>query len=162
VLYTSNNEQHAMIVRSTPVSPATLGTQVDSLLTAITTLLTTTVIDEVQFAASGSNIFNPVVTGIEGNSYGSGGVSAPNAAFFLSFVGRTSGGRRARLFVFGYNGLGGGDYRLISGESIAADAGVVVINGATGSFLAVDGLKPVYKSYVNTGMNAHWQKALRP
>jgi hypothetical protein len=60
------------------------------------------VIDEVQFAASGSNIFNPVVTGIEGNSYGSGGVSAPNAAFFLSFVGRTSGGRRARLFVFGY------------------------------------------------------------
>lgn len=162
VSYTNQLNQHAAVVRSTPVSPATFGTQFDALMTALVGIIPTTVIDVVEFAASGSDIFNPVVTGIEGNSYGAGPTSERFAAHFLSFIGRTSGGRRVRLFIFGIDALVANDYRYVSGEIPQVDAAIAVIAGATGSFLGIDGLIPSWKSYANTGVNTHWQKELRP
>jgi hypothetical protein len=162
VFYTNVSHQHTLEVRSAG-SPSAVGTFLDSFFTDLGGLIYSTVIDEVQFAANGSNIFNAVVTGIEGNVYtGAGsGTLAFEAAQYLSFIGRSSGGRRCRWYVFGCT-VNGGDYRFVSGENAGVDACVADLTGAGSLILAIDGLVPSWKSYANAGANAHWQKAVRP
>lgn len=162
VFYTNHDVQHSIVVRSTPVSPATFGVQFDAFFDTISALLPDTVIDSVEFAASGSNIFNAVTTGIEGDTYGSGITVEPLAANFLSFIGRTSGGKRARLYIYGINADQALNYRYTAGESASVDAATALLPTMVGSFLGIDGLVPVWKSYANTGVNTHWQKELRP
>lgn len=160
VLYTQLGVQHDLQVRSTQ-SPATVGVMVDDLFSALTSAIATTTIDEVQFAPSGSDIFNAVTTGIEGNTYGIGGHPASDAATFWSLIGRTPGGRRVRLYFYGMGGMGG-DYRYVAGENATATALVAVVNAFGGDIIGIDGLTPVWKSYVNAGVNAHLQRSLRP
>jgi hypothetical protein len=162
VRYTNQTKQHACVVRTHSVSPGAFGGDFDALMTALTSILPSTVIDLVEYAASGSNIFNPVTTGIEGNAYGSGGGAVIGAAEYLGFVGRSTGGHKARLYVFGINALASNDYRFVAGEVAAIDNAIGLLNAATTVYLAIDGVKPTWKSYANAGVNAHWQKAIRP
>lgn len=101
------------------------------------------------------------MTGIEGNVYGIGGHVASDAATFWSLVGRTSGGRRVRLYFYGMGGMGG-DYRYNAGEVAQADNLVATAAAAGSDILGIDGNTPVFKTYVNAGVNAHLQRALRP
>lgn len=160
VFYTNCSVQHVMDIRS-PDSPFAFGLNVDDLLNALLTVLTPTVIDEVQWAPSGSNIFNNVVTGIEGNTYGAGAISTLYPAFYTNFVGRSTGGRRVRLAVFGTTNIAQ-DYRFVAGENAAIDAAIAALQVAANHFTAIDGLKPVWKTYANAGLNAYWQRKLRP
>jgi hypothetical protein len=160
--YTNVAHQHSLEVRSL-ASPSALGVIVDNFLTALSPLLFATVLDSVTFAVAGSNVFNPVVTGIEGNTYNPSNVGtvASLAANYFNFIGRSSGGRRVRLAVFG-SITQGTDYRMIAGESAATDAAVNVLVAASPAIMCIDGLAAIWKSYVNVGVNAYWQKALRP
>lgn len=159
--YTVGGEQHDFQVRSTPVSPTALGVQVDAFLSDLAAALNAVTIDSVEFAANGSNVFNIVTTGIEGQVYGSGAGGGSARANYVDFIGRSSGGRRVRLAVFGLK-VDATDYRFVSGENAAVDNAIVSLNGAVGSFLAIDGVAPQWYSYANAGVNAHWQKAVRP
>jgi hypothetical protein len=120
------------------------------------------VIDRVEFAGSGSTIFNTVTTSVDGNTYGSGtpAVAGENA-YFYNFSGRTSGGRRMRFYQYGAKALGG-DYRFIAGESASLDSARSSIVSAAGMWLGIDGIKPSMYSYINAGADAYWQRALRP
>jgi hypothetical protein len=160
VNYTNVSRQHTLEIRSGS-SPSAIGTFVDDLFTALVPILYPTVIDNVVFAASGSNVFNAVTTGIEGNTYGGGSPFQQNAAWFISFIGRTSGGRRARMYVFGVTMLAV-DYRYVAGEQVAVDAAISVINAFGSNLQGIDGLVPIWKSYANGGVNSYWQKHLRP
>lgn len=160
VFYTNVGKQHTLEIRS-GASPLAVGLIADDLFTHLTPLIAPTVIDTVQFAANGSNVFNPVTTGIEGNTYGGGFGSAHNAAWFISFIGRTSGGRRCRLYVFGALTLAV-DYRYIAGESADIDAAIASLVAVGDDILGIDGLMPIWKSYANGGANSYWQKQLRP
>lgn len=160
IFYTGIGVQHSVEIRS-GASPSAVGTIVDDLLTAIDGALQALVIDEVQFAANGSDVFNAVTTGIEGNPYGTGGGITSQAANYYNFIGRSSGGRRVRLALFGANSQAG-DYRFVAGENSALDAARAVLVAAAGDILAIDGLTPTWKTYINAGVNAHWQRALRP
>jgi hypothetical protein len=162
VFYTAGGHQHTQEIRTDGISPAALGTSLDAYYTALGTIIYTTTIDQVQYASSGSNIFNAVTTGIEGNTYGSGtpAVAGENA-YYYDFVGRSSGGRRVRFGQFGAKGLGG-DYRFVAGESAELDAALVYLDATPNTWLAIDGIPPVWKTYVNAGANAYWQRALRP
>jgi hypothetical protein len=160
VHYTVIGAQHTMEIRSL-ISPGALGTLVDSLLTQLGTDIFAMVVDFVEFAASGSNVFNSVTTGIEGFTYGSGAGTTIQIPNYVHFIGRTTGGRRVRLTVFGIIGLGT-DYRFIAGEDALIDAAISVLVASGGNILGIDGLTPVWKSYANAGTNAHWQKAVRP
>lgn len=160
VQYTTIAKQHTMEIRSTS-SPSAIGVIVDALLTALGAAIFGLTIDVVEFAASGSNVFNPVTTGIEGNVYGSGSGTTVNVPSYFNFIGRTSGGRRVRLAVFGA-AIAGGDYRFIAGELAVIDAARAVLVSAGGAIMGIDGLTPVWKSYVNAGFNAYWQRAVRP
>lgn len=161
VNYTVGGEQHDFQVRSAPVSPSALGVQVDTILSALAAVLNQVTIDSIEFAASGSNVFNIVTTGIEGNTYGSGAGGGSARANYIDFIGRSSGGRRVRLAVFGLK-VDATDYRFVSGENTAVDNTITSLNAAVGSFLAIDGISPQWYSYANAGVNAHWQKAVRP
>jgi len=161
VNYTVGGHGHDFQVRSTPVSPAALGTVVDLFLTALEPALNLMSIQTIEFAPSGSNVFNIVTTGIEGNVYGSGAGTGSAIPNYVDFIGRSSGGRRVRLAVFGLK-IDATDYRFLPGENAAVDDAIDVLQAATGSFLAIDGVKPQWYTYANAGVNYHWQHTLRP
>jgi hypothetical protein len=145
------------------ISPATLGAELDVLYDALATagIIYQITIDEVQFAANGSNVFNTVVSGIEGNTYGSGTPTTAQVPQYFDFVGRSTDGRRVRFSVFGANYLGG-DYRVVAGENPGIDVVVTLLNASVNAWFTIGGLKAIWKSYANVGVNAYWQRAVRP
>jgi hypothetical protein len=159
--YTNGGNQHTQQVRTGVLSPAAFGTIMDLYYTGMASKLYATSIDFVTFRPAGSTIANIVTTGIEGNTYGSGTPSPLNEPLYVDFVGRSSGGRRVRFTQFGCNDLAA-DYRFVAGESAVIDAAIAFINTTSNAWYAIDGLKGIWKSYANTGLNAYWQRAQRP
>lgn len=157
--YSVGAYQHTVQVR-TPVSPAVIGGLMGNIWTAFATAIFSTTIDSVEFAASGSNIFNAVTTGIEGNVYGTGAIVPLEAPYEVNFVGRSALGRRCRMMFFGIKSLAA-NYRYSPTESILVDAALAVLVSGASNILAIDGSPVVWKSYVNAGTNSHWQKAVR-
>lgn len=159
--YTVGGKPHDFQVRTDGVSPSAVGTRVHDFLTALAPALNLVSITTVEYAAGGSNIFNIVTSGIEAQTFGSGagtGSAIPND---VNFIGRSTGGRRVRLMVFGLK-VDAADYRFLPGENAAIDAAIVELQSGTNAFLAIDNVKPVWYTYANAGVNAHWQKAIRP
>jgi len=142
-------------------SPLAVGLNVDDLFTALSGKLFATIIDEVQFAVDGSNVFNTVVSGIEGNTYGSGAGIETNVPMFINFIGRSSDGRRVRVSVFGANSPGV-DFRFVAGEDADVTAAIAALNAPANHWVTIGDLEPFWKSYANAGWNAYWQRATRP
>jgi len=111
-------------------------------------------------AVQGSDIRNPV-TWTGATSYGLGAPSDISQAATLSFVGRSNGGHKNRVFMFGAKSIAFDDYRIGSGENTSVLNALTVLNGLPNGFLSIDGLKPVYKAYANLNVNQHWVKKLR-
>jgi len=160
VFYTVNGVQHTQEWRS-DLSPAAMSVDLDQFWTAIEPELYQTVIDDVQFAASGSNIFNSVTMPFVGSTYGSGTGVIGTVPYFVSFIGRSSDGRRLRVFFYGANALGG-DYRFVAGENTAVDNTVAALVAAGSDLQTIGGLTPIWKSYANAGASAYWQRNIRP
>jgi len=160
VNYTVNGLEHDFQIRSA-ASPAAIGLIVDAFLIAITDALYQLTISTVEFAADGSNIFLPVTTGIEGNVYSTGASAPQDAMWFYGFIGRSTGGRKWHLNVFGARSLGT-NYHFAPGENGDLDAGVVVLASATPDIVAIDGLEVNVYTYINAGVNAYWQREVRP
>jgi len=158
--YTNVSTQHTIQVRSHD-SPLAVGLNIDDLFNALSPLLFSTVIDEVQFAAAGSNVFNAVTTGIEGTTYGSGGGIITNVPVYIDFVGRSTDGRRVREAVFGIKDIGV-DYRYVAGENSAVDAAIAALNAPANHWVSIGDLPVIWKSYANAGYNAYWQRNSRP
>jgi hypothetical protein len=158
--YTTGGHQHSFQIRS-GASPSFLGGLVNDFLGSLSTAVSAITVDFVEWAPTGSNVFNPVTAGIEGNLYGGGLAVGEARAYALNFIGRTSGGRRVRIMVFSPTSLGT-DYRFIAGEGAFIDAARTVLVNAGSQIIGIDGLVPIWKSYVNALSNAYWQKALRP
>jgi hypothetical protein len=156
--YHNAAHQHVTTIRAAGAhSPSNVGSQFDVLMTALAPILNVVTIDKVEFAATGSNVFNPVTSGIEGNTYGSGTGNPTNAPWFYGFVGRTSGGRKARFMIFSAVDLGV-NYRFAPGENAATDAAVLVPQASSNAFYGIDGIKPTWYGYVNAGADAYWQR----
>lgn len=160
VIYTVNGEEHSTTIR-TGESPASFGTLFDAFMDALAPELYLVTISEVQYAPSGSDIFNAVTTGIEGNTYGSGAGAYEQKAWYIDFIGRSAGGYRVRSAIYGIRTMAG-DFRYLAGENASVDAAIAIIQQADDTWLAKDNVKAVWKRYANTGVNAHWQRALRP
>jgi len=161
VFYTNGTHQHSSQIRVGTISPATLGSELDALYTGFTGKMYATAIDFVTFRPAGSTVSNIVTTGIEGNTYGSGTPAQLNRPLYIDFVGRSTGGRHTRFTIFGCNDLGT-DYRFVAGEDVAVDATITLLNASTQAWFAIDGLKAIWKSYANTGLNSYWQRKERP
>lgn len=81
----------------------------------------------------------------------------------LCFLGRTSTGRRARWFLFGYNEPPPGPFRLTQtdhaeiGEAIQA----IISAQAEDVFLAIDGNDPQMYPYADVNYNSYWEAEAR-
>jgi len=160
VLYTVGGRQHEQDWRSN-LSPSAMSVDLDAVWSAIEAKLYETTIDDVQFAASGSNIFNSVTMPFVGSNYGTGTGTTGEVPYFISFIGRSTDGRRLRVYFYGAKVLGG-DYRFQAGEDTAVDTTVDTLVAAGGDFQTIGGLTPVWKTYANAGVNAYWQRNIRP
>jgi hypothetical protein len=160
VFYTNSGKQHVMDLRS-HASPSAIGTELDAIFTAISSLLTSTVIDDMQFAASGTNVFNSVSSTFVGNTYGSGSGSDLVVASYINFIGRSSDGRRIRMAIFGTKDLAA-DFRFVSGENADVDSTIALLQDPASTLITIGDLRPVWKNYANAGFNAYWQRAQRP
>jgi hypothetical protein len=160
VHYTVIGNQHSMQIRS-GVSPASLGSFINALYTNLGVDVFATVIDFVDWAPAGSDIFNPVTTGIEGNTYGSGAGATENIPWALTFIGRTSGGRRVRFAVFGYKSLSS-NYRVTAGEQASIDGVITLLQSVGSGVVGIDNIAPVWKTYADVQVNDHWLKVVRP
>src|SRR5690348_1317394 len=160
IFYTGGLNDHDFQIRS-HISPSDLGILVDNFLTALAPRMHLITVNQVQFAPSGSNIFNPVTTTIEGNTYSSGAAITQEAPNYIDFIGRSTGGKRTRITLFGVCGLGT-DFRWAAGEDSAVDAAIAVLVAVGGDIRCIDDIAPLWKPYANAGVNAHWQKATRP
>jgi len=94
-----------------------------------------------------------------------GGIGSPTASLvpaFIGVTGRTVGGRQARFFMLGasYNpvitGGSAGNYRVQASENVSVAALVAALDSS--DVTAIDNLTPLWKSYLNLGYNAYWQK----
>jgi len=157
----SGGLQHSLQVRApAPVSPAAFGAFVDGFFTAFGSDLYAATLDFVVFIPSGTNIGNIVTTGFEGSTYGTGVQPLIQRPLQLTFVGRSPGGRRGRVSMFGWKNADQ-SWRYTAGEAGTIDAAIAVLAGAAGYPLGIDGTELVWKIYANIGYNDHYVKEAR-
>jgi len=157
--YTTMAHQHTMQFRS-HASPAFMGTFFHDFLTAIANSIAPITIDFVDFAPDNSDIFNLVTTGVEGQTIGTATFTPEQEAWTYTFIGRTAGGRRVRLSLYGAITLGS-DYRVLSSESAAVAAALTVLRTNNVGLVGIDDVAIVWKSYIDCNANDHWIKVLR-
>jgi hypothetical protein len=160
VNYTASNHDHSFQIRSAQ-SPAVIGTHIQNFLITLAPVLFVLVVNDVEWAPAGSDVFNPVVTGAEGYTVGTGTPSAPTLEpLAYNFIGRTSGGRRVRRAIFGAV-TGAANYRFSPGEQGDIDNAVNVLQAAGSTLLGIDGIAPIWKDYVNVKYFDHWVQEIR-
>lgn len=161
VIYQQGPYQHSFEVRCSPsVTPAQFGPWLGTFLTDIGPALFTLTVTEVLYAGDNQTFFNPVNLGLTQTEFGGGAVSVESAPKYLDFVGRSTGGRRTRLALFGYQGPVS-DWRVLSNEDVHVMAAVLDLNSDPDIGLAIDQIKAIWKPYANMGYNSHWQRSLR-
>lgn len=160
--YTVAGRQHTAQLRAaTPFSPADMGEFLSDWYIALSPALHSGIVNEVQLAVAGSDLFNPVLTGAEGLAFGGAGAGTlESVPQYLDFVGRATDGVRVRLAQFGLAD-NANDYRYTASDSGVIASATTLLNGLANAGLAVSGAKAIWKKYANTGYNAYWQRAVR-
>jgi hypothetical protein len=160
--YQQGNQEHTFEVRVDTLGEIeAIETVIGAFLTAVGNLVGLATILSVRGQASGSNISFPFpISSLVGTTFGSGAVNNETVPFYINFVGRSTGGRRVSLALFGRAGSLS-DYRLTNSEETEIGAALTILNGSPGTFLAIDGLQPLWYPYANVGVNAYWQREQR-
>lgn len=159
--YTIGGLNHEVQNRVGPaVDSAGASAAFNQLLTRLSSGLWEITVTGMTFAAAGSDIFNPsTYTG--GTVFGSGAPEPEGAIRTIGFVGRTSGGRKARHFVYGWKLNFNDNMRITRAESAIVANWLDDLATYAAQWLAIDGLKPVYRQYANIDYNDHWQQVIR-
>jgi hypothetical protein len=96
------------------------------------------------------------------STYGTGSATHDQSAWYIDFVGRSAGGRRVRIALFGaasFEDNIGHDYRLPATDQVA-DA-ILVLQSNSDILTAIDNETVVWYSYANVGVNAYWRNRIR-
>lgn len=108
--------------------------------------------------------FSLPVTWTGAATYGSGVGDHYKSAWFADFVGRSSGGRRVRVAMFGlaadFDGTSK-DYRYSTTESVDVADAVAALEANPNACVAIDGLVASWHQYANIGQNAYWRNRIR-
>jgi hypothetical protein len=138
-------------------------TKLDAVLTEITTMFRLITITGARARQASVNITLPV-TWSGAATYGSGAGTHDESAKYLDFIGRSPGGRRVRLSVFGLITAvdgSGHDYRIASTDDANVAAAVIELNADAETAVAIDGEKPIWYPFVDVGENAYWRNRIR-
>lgn len=155
--YTGPFGSHTMTFRfANGTTPAASLAVVQDVAQALATLqYESTVWDSADYAVEGSDVFNPlpgwtpIVPGVAG---------APDLnddpGRFLNFVGRSSDGRKIRLYLFEERYKTRNDMRYPAGAIPAITAALAEL-ASHPELVTIGGLPIVWKSYANIGSNDH-------
>ena len=160
--YTVAAQQHTVMMRSSDiVDEATASAAFELLFSSLDSQLFTTVIDGMRVSDAGTNFSLPATYSGD-TTFGSGTPTNDRTAQYVDFVGRSVGGRRVRVAVFGFaTPTTNGDFRATPGEIPAIGSALTAISGSSDLWIAIDGNPVVWQNYANTGYNAYWQRAIR-
>lgn len=166
--YSVNGAEHSMSFRTgrTNPAPAAMAADVDTFLEGCKNLRTSDwTILGAEYAAYDSDIFLPVAAPPQNP-----GLQPPvNAGYTpvnMGFVGRSTGGSRAGVRVYGIaidpmsSTANLQDYRMTSTEYVEIDLAVQALADST-LWRGIDGSPILWKNYANVNVNAHWQKQRR-
>jgi len=158
--YNDGYNEHAMIARSGTGSATTASASFDAFLTAHNAYIATITIVGLEYAPSGSDIFNPV-TWSGAASYGTGTLAALERPYTYSYTGRSPGGHKCRVFLFANNVHGTGSWRIPSATGNFVEAALAALALGGVMFRAIDNQVPVWNKYANQGANDHWMRLAR-
>lgn len=147
------------------------GTQTDAqvvtALTSIFSVILPVCFDDTSFgplevADLGSDIRNPVAgwSTLVGTQPGS--QPANDDPLTLCARGRSSDGRKVRLFLWGVLFTRPDTWRFVPGSATDLESFLSSLNSAAHTFFAIGGLKPVWRSDYTVNYNDHAIKRLRP
>jgi hypothetical protein len=159
--YSVGGVDHTLMMRSSAnVTAAEAVTAISGFLAQLAPVLYEITVTGFRVAELNSNVTNPVVW--TGNAtYGSGAAPENSIPNFISFIGRSAGGRRARVFVFGFKLNYPSNYRFEAGENADVDDARAQLDAYANRWLTIDTLDAVWNAYANTGVNAYWQRQIR-
>lgn len=160
--YTTCGEEHTLLMRAgLPITAADATAALDTFLDAFGTTIQQLTVNGLRRSLAGQNISLPQPwTGAA--TYGSGVGGHAVTAQYVDFVGRSTGGRRVRVAVFGYTTpVTNNDYRITEAEQAAIGEVLDFLNSTEGVFVAIDGNGVLWQQYANTGFNAYWQREIR-
>jgi hypothetical protein len=133
----------------------------DAFLTAIDAGIYEITIEGARHRADGATISLPI-TWAFATTYGTTTALHNQTAQYYDWIGRSTGGRRVRLTVFGaitgYD-VADDDYR-VAATGIFEDGRDVLV-GAADLLVAIDNAPIVWYNYVNLGQNAYWRNRVR-
>jgi len=160
--YTVCGYQHTMLMRAgSTVAASDASATLAALFDVYSDSVFAMSIDGFRSALPGTNITVPE-TWLGDTSYGSGAGAASDTANYMDAIGRGSTGHRVRVGIFGSKIVtSGGDYRIAAGENALVGLVVAVLTSDADMFLDVDYEIPVWKSYLNCGVNAYWRNKVR-
>lgn len=137
------------------------GSMMDAFLTALGDYIRTLTVVGARGQDAGTNVSYPVVWDGAG-TYGSGPGSEDESAQFISFVGRSLGGRRYRQYVYGCAiDHSVGKYRIQAGADTTVAAALAVLEALPNTPCAIDGDPVNFKQYANLGQSGYWTRQLR-
>lgn len=161
--YSSANGEHTMLVRLRGDLRGAPAQDLITLLVASYGAIAPpqTIFREVRFSAAGSTVSLPLFN-INLVGFGAGTPGNEDLTRFITFVGRSSTGRRVRQTLFAPAVQPDVDYRVPRGVLSGVDGVLDFLQQNTGNFVGVDG-QPVqaWYDYANTGFNAYYQRRAR-
>jgi hypothetical protein len=160
--YTVAGFQHTLLCRAgSTVTAADAGATIAALFAAFDSAIYVATIDGFRSAAPGTNVTVPEVWPGD-PSYGVGAGVPANSAQYYDMIGRGAAGHRVRVALFGAILVtDGGDYRMSSAEDALVANAIAVLTSDGDIFLDINYDVPVWKPYINLGVNAYWRNKIR-
>ncbi len=171
VRYRANGREHEMMLRWDPALVEDETDRLSFVARTATLLADLAPILPTDFAVLGARWSNvgqlfSVPFSAPASPTGTAGLIAAEAPAFITFVGRTGGGRRWKLTILGIGVSPAAeagnysDYRIQPDENGAVDTARGNLAGWP-ELVGIDGFKPNIYPYANIGYNAYWQRAVR-
>jgi len=162
VFYQNSQAEHSLIIRLITLGDAPEAeVKLQAILALLGVSFSASTITAVQIADEGSDIFLDYgATTLIGDNWGSDAATEESNATAMTFVGRSTVGRRAKFAIFGYkNALS--EFRITGAEVPAVASAVTELNTTVGEFIAIDGTHAQWKNYVNIKAYDHWVDVAR-
>lgn len=162
--YSAYGKEHSLMMRTpNELTAGEAGEQIDGFLTAIEGGLSEITTIGLRVARAGSNITNTEGTPGLQATYGAGAGNSIDTPLQVTFTGRSTDGRKARVGIFGWLGQSDNSWRMSVLEDSDVSAGVTFLQAITSSgfFTSISGEPVVWHAYANIGYNDHWVKEAR-
>jgi hypothetical protein len=171
IKYTSLGKSHSMIwrVASSVTDPTGIAAKITLFLTDLAPVrFNDWTLVGGEFALADTDVFLPSpITAPATGSVSTSGAVLTDPAVSISFVGRTTLGNKARMFLYGTTFRDvvttsvGADWRVTSAENAAISDAIVRLNETSPAIVGNDDAVATWYEYVNVKYNDRWVRRMR-